>query len=289
MIATLIKSVSGVYGGILSKKSQKEAGKIALSYLDDDLVFLDTETTGLGYDDEIIEISIIDKHGNILLDDLIKPKKSIPLSASNIHHITNNDVINCPAWPDIYHQYRDAVKNKTVIIYNKKFDNRLLRQTCGKYGLATPRIKSVCLMELYSLYKSVVNNTGGYKWFRLSDAISENEIITAGGFHRALCDVVASRKLLYFMAGKDEFTIKNEAEEKLISLLPCNNNNTSEHIINKCYDINNKPYDRYTSDRQYLLGGNEKSNKRTSFVGACFFAILFIMSCCVLIFGAMSI
>lgn len=288
MTATLIWSVSSVYGGTLSKKSQKEASKIALSYLDDDLVFLDTETTGLGYDDEIIEISIIDKNGSILLNDLIKPLKSIPLSASNIHHITNDDVINCPAWSDIYQRYRDVVKNKTVIIYNKKFDNRLLRQTCGKYGLATPRIKSVCLMELYSLYKSVVNNnTGGYKWFKLSDAISENAIIATDGFHRALCDVVASRKLLYFIAGKDGFTIENEAEEKLISLFSFNNGNGGECVIDKCSDINNKSHDKYISDRQCC--SNEKSKKRTSFVGACFFVILFIMSCCVLIFGAMSI
>lgn len=202
----------------LSKKSQSEARGMAQALLSENIVFLDTETTGLGNDDEIIEISIIDKHGLILLDTLVKPIKSIPASSSAVHNITNWQVRNAPAWSEIHQNYRSVVKNKTVIIYNRKFDNRLLRQTCGKYGLATPRIKSVCLMELYSLYAGVLNRkTGGYKWFKLTDAIDSNNIITDGGFHRALGDVVASRKLLYFIAGTDEYFAINESEDRLIS------------------------------------------------------------------------
>lgn len=181
----------------LSKRSQIEARSMAQALLSENIVFLDTETTGLGNDDEIIEISIIDKQGKILLDTLVKPIKSIPASSSAVHNITNWQVRNAPVWSEIYQNYRNVVKNKTVIIYNRKFDNRLLRQTCGKYGLATPRIKTVCLMELYSLYEGVLNRkTGGYKWFKLTDAIDSNNIITVGSFHRALGDVVASRKLL---------------------------------------------------------------------------------------------
>ena len=46
-------------------------------YYNSDFVVLDTETTGLDSRAEIVEISIIDKHGNTLFDSLIKPKNPI--------------------------------------------------------------------------------------------------------------------------------------------------------------------------------------------------------------------
>ncbi len=44
-----------------------------------DFVILDTETTGLDERAEIVELSIIDKHGYTLFDSLIKPKGRTPL------------------------------------------------------------------------------------------------------------------------------------------------------------------------------------------------------------------
>ena len=46
---------------------------------------LDTETTGLYDDAEIVEISIIDENGGVLLDTLVKPLKPIPAEATAIH------------------------------------------------------------------------------------------------------------------------------------------------------------------------------------------------------------
>jgi DNA polymerase III epsilon subunit-like protein len=43
-----------------------------------DFVVLDTETTGLDKRAEIVELSIIDKHGNTLFDSLIKLKVAFP-------------------------------------------------------------------------------------------------------------------------------------------------------------------------------------------------------------------
>ena len=38
-------------------------------------VILDTETTGLGDNDVIVQLGILDLNGNVLLDTLIKPTK----------------------------------------------------------------------------------------------------------------------------------------------------------------------------------------------------------------------
>lgn len=55
--------------------------QIAKRWIDKGFVILDTETTGLGFDDEIVEISIIDCAGYVLLNTLVKPSKSIPEAA----------------------------------------------------------------------------------------------------------------------------------------------------------------------------------------------------------------
>ena len=47
----------------------------------EDYVILDTETTGLGDSDVIIQISIIDLDGNVLMDSLIKPTKKKRMSS----------------------------------------------------------------------------------------------------------------------------------------------------------------------------------------------------------------
>ncbi|QXO42225.1 3'-5' exonuclease [Morganella morganii] len=277
----------------MSKKSQSEARCMAQALLSENIVFLDTETTGLGTDDEIIEISIIGKHGEILLDTLIKPVRSIPESASRIHNITDWDVRGSPAWPEIYQDYRDAVKNKTVIIYNRRFDNRLLRQTCGKYHVATPRIKTICLMELYSLYEGVINRrTGGYKWFKLIDAIENNNIMTIGSFHRALSDVCASRKLLYFIAGKDEYLDINESEEKLVSMF--NLFYSKNELKEEQKPLSTERF-RGSNNNESTEKNNHKNKKdnlpdgRKSSGISCFGILLFMMSCVTLVIMAMNI
>ncbi|HHJ4165905.1 TPA: exonuclease domain-containing protein, partial [Raoultella ornithinolytica] len=57
-------------------------------WLEEGFLFIDTETTGLGEDAEIVEICIIDSHGSIMLNTLIKPTKPIPDEAIAIHGIT---------------------------------------------------------------------------------------------------------------------------------------------------------------------------------------------------------
>jgi len=136
--------------------AREEAHLKAKKLVNEDFVVLDTETTGLGNEDEIIEISIINKTGESILNTLIKPSRSIPYEATVINGINNADVANAPIWQEIYPAYRNAVKGKLVIIYNKKFDNRIIMQSCKAYGLPTPRIKSECAMLLYSQYYAVI-------------------------------------------------------------------------------------------------------------------------------------
>ena len=52
--------------------------RIARGWLARRPVYLDTETTGLGRDDEIVEIALLDHDGTALADLRVKPRKPIP-------------------------------------------------------------------------------------------------------------------------------------------------------------------------------------------------------------------
>ncbi|HFJ9374854.1 TPA: 3'-5' exonuclease [Bacillus nitratireducens] len=65
-------------------------------------VVLDTQTTGLSENDEIVEIAITDLDGKTLLNTLIKPTISISNDATTLHGITNETVAKGQSWSDVY-------------------------------------------------------------------------------------------------------------------------------------------------------------------------------------------
>ena len=70
-------------------------------------IFIDVETTGLSADDEIVQVSIIDNNGNILMNEYCKPiNREEWKEASQINNIYPEDVVNCKP----YSFYKDKVK-----------------------------------------------------------------------------------------------------------------------------------------------------------------------------------
>jgi DNA polymerase-3 subunit epsilon len=160
-----------------------------------DWVILDTETTGL-YDAEIVEIAIINNLGEMLLDTLIKPSIPIPAEVTEIHGITDEMVATAPSFPEIYPRIAETLKNKRVIIYNARFDIKILAYCCRLHKLPVLQLskRSECLMEWAAQW-------GGdwsyyyedYKYFPLP-----------GGGHRALEDCLAALDCLKKMAADSD-------------------------------------------------------------------------------------
>ena len=101
----------------------------------DQYVILDTETTGLDADDEVIEIAIIDLKGNTLYDSLIKPTKSIPDDVIKLHGITNEDVSACPTISEEIYKLDAVLANKIILAYNAEFDCNMLKQSLSKHDI----------------------------------------------------------------------------------------------------------------------------------------------------------
>lgn len=101
-----------------------------MNKLPDEFYILDTETTGLGESDEIVEIAILNQYGEAVLNTLIKPTQNIPDDAMDIHGITNEMVADAPTWDEITLPQGMRDFNYPIFIYNAAFDVRLWKQSC---------------------------------------------------------------------------------------------------------------------------------------------------------------
>lgn len=160
---------------------------------------LDTETTGLNKTDEVVQIGIIDKNGEIVLDTLVKPTKRVPPQASNIHGITNKMLADESTFDDIYVSLSTKLAGMPLIAYNMDFDWRLLSQTANNYKLPLFRTgKRHCAMKQYAQFRGV-RGSRGYKWHKLADAATYEKIIVKDA-HTALGDVIMTLELMKKMA-----------------------------------------------------------------------------------------
>ena len=110
-------------------------------------VYLDTETTGLDADDEIVEIAIVDDNENVLVNTLVRPvnRPEWP-DAENIHGISPKDVRNAPTQTQISDDIRDAVRDRRVVIYNAKYDSQYLPELESAAEIS-------CCMEQFTEFK----------------------------------------------------------------------------------------------------------------------------------------
>lgn len=178
----------------------------AAEWLDDpSTVFLDTETTGLDASAEIVEISIIDRTGHVLLDTMVRPVAPIPMDASRIHGITDEMVIDAPSWPELVGLVSETLRGRRVVIYNAKYDLRLMRQASTLAGVDpswVDALRSECAMSAYSEHVGEVNpKTGAFRWHKLTDAATRCGV-QSDGAHRALADCFMTLGVLQHMAGQ---------------------------------------------------------------------------------------
>ncbi|MBP3906945.1 MAG: 3'-5' exonuclease [Peptostreptococcaceae bacterium] len=154
-----------------------------------DYVILDTETTGLGYSDKIVEIGVIDLDGNELVNTLVNPQMEIPMEASCIHYIWDSDVRDANLFEEIKENISSVLDGKKVLIYNSDFDTRMLSQS--GYD---KKINDICLMNMYMDY------VGSERWISLADAMSYEEINNIQD-HRAIGDCLCCLELIKKIVG----------------------------------------------------------------------------------------
>jgi len=193
------------------KSDREEAANWARKLLADDFVILDSETTGLGGDDQIVQLAVIDKTGAPLLNTFIRPTRPIPAAARSIHGITSEMVADAPTFGDVFNALLMAIGGKRCVIYNVDYDRRLLHQseqlhkyerdpawTCMEMDGWRHLALWECAMHWYSQWAGDWSSYhGNYRWQSLP-----------GGDHSALGDARACLAVLKRMA---ETKIKEES------------------------------------------------------------------------------
>lgn len=168
-------------------------------------VVLDTETTGIDYRAEIVQVAIVDPDGRPLVDTLVRPTRLIPWDAIAIHGITNDMVADAPSFPEVVPLIRDAIRDRVVIVYNAEYDRRLLDQSARAHGLSVdfrtiPR-GWVCAMLAYAQYRNEPGRRYGQpRWHRL-EAAARYERVVHTNAHSALGDCLTTLELVKKLAG----------------------------------------------------------------------------------------
>lgn len=166
-------------------------------------VFLDTETTGTGSQDLVIEVGVVDSEGNILYDGLVNPGKAIPAESTAVNEITDQMVANAPAWREVWPQLEPILWNRAIGIYNADFDMRLLRQSNQAAGLPwkLEDRQAFCVMRLFAAWYGEWNpRYNGFKSQKLEFAGRFCQIDMPNS-HRAIDDARLTVALMRYLAG----------------------------------------------------------------------------------------
>jgi DNA polymerase III epsilon subunit-like protein len=162
-------------------------------------VFLDTETTGLGATAEIVDIAVIAASGEVLVDALVKPGRRIPIEATRIHGIRDEDVAFAPSWEERMPRLRTVLLDRLGVVSNVGFDRTMVRQCCDRCGAVVPRAAWQCAMKAYAAFRQEGSGgRSGFRWHKLPDAAAAFGL--APGGHRALADAEVCRQVVAAMA-----------------------------------------------------------------------------------------
>lgn len=99
-----------------------------------DYLIIDTETTGLQKDDEVIELAIIDFTGQELYHSLYEPQKEVHWAASKVSKLTKKKLVGSSKFSDEWSRIVGLIGNKKLIAHNATFDCQLIRQTWCSSG-----------------------------------------------------------------------------------------------------------------------------------------------------------
>ena len=87
------------------------------------LLYLDTETTGVDpYTDRIVEFSFQPEGGEVIIK-RVNPERPIPAEATAVHGITDADVQGLPVFRQYARTIQELITDKILVGYNcRRFD-----------------------------------------------------------------------------------------------------------------------------------------------------------------------
>ena len=182
--------------------------------LNNKYIAFDVETTGLNpYSDRIVELgAVIFENGQAITQftTLVNPGCPIPITASQVNHITNEMLIGAPTdsqiYPALINYLGDAMQGNTIICaHNAKFDVDFLSATLERLGFSG-YIRYIDTLALSRKYLSLSN----YK----QDTVAAHYGFVNSNSHRAASDALICGRILGELL--KEYQVEAEKQEKLM-------------------------------------------------------------------------
>lgn len=101
----------------------------------EDFVVIDTETTGMSKNDEVIEIAVVSMDKTCLYYSTFYPSVEVNARASAVNGFTRKKLEGSPKIAEEWKKIVAAIGDKKILCHNTPFDKRLLCQTFAKYGI----------------------------------------------------------------------------------------------------------------------------------------------------------
>ena len=164
-----------------------------------DVLILDTETTGLGKGAEVVEIAIVDTTGATRLNTVVMPVGRINSEASDIHGLTRKKLRELKArhWSEIHDHVCELLDGAAIVTgWKVSFDIRILQQTTRKHDLVIPMTDTFDMLDFY-------RRTRRRRYNGLSDAMRDEKLAWEGPSHRAESDCRAVLAIMQSLAKSD--------------------------------------------------------------------------------------
>lgn len=157
---------------------------------EDNLIFLDTETTGTGPTDRLCQVAYA--YGGAEVEGLYKPPVPISIDAMAVTHITNKMVADCPtfAGSPMFRELEQILASGAILVaHNATFDVDMLRRE----GLVVPQ--SIDTFKLsHFLDTNGIIPRHNLQYLRYYHDLEVGEVVA----HDALGDVRVLRALFAF-------------------------------------------------------------------------------------------
>lgn len=161
--------------------------------IDNNVVFLDTETTGIGKNAKVVDLGVIDNKGNILINLLIQPGIPMPSEATAVNGITNGMLEGCPRFVQVFASIKKILKGKTIIAWNSPFDKRVMENEFKNIGEVLDNCEWEDEMPIYADYSNKPKRN------KLCIAAKECGIVEEQS-HRSVDDCLFTLEVLKYMA-----------------------------------------------------------------------------------------
>ena len=178
-------------------------------------VFLDIETTSYNdnsakYDNDILQVSIIDENEDVLIDQYCKPRKKESWeNASKINSIYFSAVSNCPRFLDVKPYVQDIFERADKIVV---FDYYFVKDYLEKYKFDLHKFRLTT--PVYELRQyNVAHGIENPKWMTLENAADQFDLIYDR--NNSLEDARAILKIYNFIEEQNNAVKKERSENKI--------------------------------------------------------------------------